>query len=182
MKLKRIGIAVTVLALGVALAPGSAWADHMIQVSYETVDKGSTICVTDKPTIGQKDKNLKIKKLDQKIQWQIKKTKGPDAGGTWEIRKLLGGANPSVDLCKEQIVFGANGMAECVIAAELQYSYDLTWKKAGCADVKADPVIIFESGKGGPFMPFLALPFLTFLAAAVAAFALGMFLGRKRRS
>lgn len=181
MKWRRIGIVVTALALGLALAPGSAWANKSIKVSYETFDKAGTLCVKDKPTIKKNDKSLRIKKLSQNIEWQLEKTKGQDAGGTWEVRKLLTGANKSVDICPEIISFDANGKATCVIGTDLQYSYDLIWKKAGCDEVKADPVIIFEGGGGDTMLPFFPWPFLSLALAAGAAYALGTFVARKRR-
>ena len=179
MKLKRIAIVVTVLALGVALAAAPAWAMKQIKVTYETFDNDGTTCVQANPTIDKK--SLPIEKLGQKIRWHLKKTTGDDAGGIWEINKLIG-SNKSVDLCGENIVFSGD-KADCDIAPNLRYSYDLTWNKTGCDEVIADPVIIFEGGGGDTKLPIFTLPILLSVGAAAAvAFAAGMSFGRKRRA
>jgi len=172
-------LAATTLALPLLLGPAPARADHKITVDYDTFDNAGVVCVQDAPTMKANDKKLKIKKLGQVITWELKRGQGAEAEGTWTIQRDVGG---SVEMCPDTLSF-TNGVARCSIGTELEYAYDVTWSKAGCADVVADPVVIFDGGGGTPPSPYgLAGPFFALALGLGVGFGLGYVRGRRHRA
>jgi hypothetical protein len=164
---------IAAVALTLAMIPAPARADHKVTVNYDTYDNNGVVCVQASPKIRQNDKNLKITKLNQSITWNLKRGKGDDAGGAWLIRRDPGG---SVELCPDTMQF-TNDVATCAIGTKLEYAYDLTWSKAGCPSVTADPAVIFDNGSGTPPKSFNIIGPIVGL---ILGLALGFVLFRRR--